>query len=261
MSVSGDYEAEESSNRLYVRPRLNADRITEDWKFNLRVSASYREQNFEVEDNTITSIREDGFIWTRIVKSVSTHWSAGLSSFTNKSSRENRELSTSFGPAIEYSLFPYSESDQRSITFSYEIGYESVKYKEETVFDKTSESLIEHEAKVNLDYRQPRGSAHAQLDFQQYLTDFEEVKSKYYSLELDLSMNVRLVRGFNVNFGFKYDLVKDQLYLPKEELTEEEILLGTKRLPTSYEYSFRMGVSYNFGSIYNNVVNSRLSVF
>lgn len=110
-----------------------------------------------------------------------------------------------------------------------------------------------------MDDRQPWGSAHAELEGSNFLTDFESSEFKYYRVEVGASITVRLIHGLNVNFGFGYELLKDQLFLVKEELEEHEILLGTKQLPTSYGYDVRMGFCYNFGSIYNNVVNSRMN--
>lgn len=156
-------------------------------------------------------------------------------------------------------FFSYAESDQRQITFVYEFRFQTVEHEELTAFDKTNEKLLSQSLKLNLDDRQPWGSAHAELEGSNFLTDFESSKFKYYRVEVGASISVRLVRGLNVNFGFGYELVKDQLFLVKEELEENEILLGTKRLPTSYEYDVPMGFSYNFGSIYNNVVNSRMN--
>ena len=68
---------------------------------------------------------------------------------------------------------------------------------------------------------------------------------------------MRLVRGLSVNFGGSIEFIHDQLFLPKEEASEDEILLQTIRLPTTFEYEISFGFSYSFGSIYNNVVNPR----
>ncbi|GMQ80725.1 MAG: hypothetical protein BMS9Abin05_0153 [Rhodothermia bacterium] len=260
VGLNGEYEAEETSNNANIRGRLSANRTTEEWKLIFSLGINYRERNFDVGDQTITSITKSGNFWTYVVKSIAPQWSVGVSSFTDTSTRQNRKLSSSLAPAIEYSLFPYSESNQRQITFVYELRFQTVEYEELTVFDKTHEKLLSQSLKLNLDYRQPWGSASAQLEGSNFITDFESSRTEFYSVEVSGSISVRLVRGLNVNLGFGYDLVKDQLFLVKEELTEEEILLGTKRLPTSYEYEFRMGFSYNFGSIYNNVVNSRMNV-
>jgi hypothetical protein len=52
-------------------------------------------------------------------------------------------------------------------------------------------------------------------------------------------------------------LLRDQLYLPKGGATEEEILLQRKALSTNYSYFAGIGLTYTFGSIFNNVVNPR----
>ncbi|MFH5882752.1 hypothetical protein ACG2F4_00460 [Halalkalibaculum sp. DA3122] len=56
----------------------------------------------------------------------------------------------------------------------------------------------------------------------------------------------------------KYSLINDQLSLSKQDLTEEEIILRQRALATDYSMSATIGVSYTFGSIYNNIVNPRM---
>jgi hypothetical protein len=51
--------------------------------------------------------------------------------------------------------------------------------------------------------------------------------------------------------------IRDQLYLKAGDATDEEILLRRRQLATSYRYRFSVGVTYTFGSIFNNVVNPR----
>jgi len=47
------------------------------------------------------------------------------------------------------------------------------------------------------------------------------------------------------------------LYLPKGDLTSEEILLRTTSVETDYDYNIGIGIKISFGSFYNNVVNPR----
>jgi len=65
------------------------------------------------------------------------------------------------------------------------------------------------------------------------------------------------VKGLRFNLGGGASLIHDQINLPKGGATDEEILLKRKELETNYRYYFHMGLSYTFGSIYNNVVNPR----
>jgi len=46
--------------------------------------------------------------------------------------------------------------------------------------------------------------------------------------------------------------------LPKGDASLEEVLLGKRQLATTYGIYISAGISYSFGSIYNNVVNTRL---
>ena len=52
-------------------------------------------------------------------------------------------------------------------------------------------------------------------------------------------------------------LVRDQVYLAKTDLTDEEILIERRQLATDSRYRISFGFSYTFGSIFNNVVNPR----
>lgn len=77
-------------------------------------------------------------------------------------------------------------------------------------------------------------------------------------LEFESSIDFRVYRGLSVYLGFEYSLINDQLSLSKEDLTEEEIILRQRALATNYSMSATIGVSYTFGSIYNNIVNPRM---
>jgi hypothetical protein len=54
-----------------------------------------------------------------------------------------------------------------------------------------------------------------------------------------------------------YSLIRNQLALPRTELTPDEVLLRQREIATNYRYFVSMGISYRFGSIFNNVVNPR----
>ena len=55
--------------------------------------------------------------------------------------------------------------------------------------------------------------------------------------------------------------MRDQRDLPKAGASDEEILVRMRELATGYRYYFSVGVSYSFGSIFNNVVNPRFGEF
>lgn len=77
-------------------------------------------------------------------------------------------------------------------------------------------------------------------------------------ISIDSRLSIRVFKGLSVNFSSNYDYVQDQLSLPKGDASLEEVLLGKRQLATTYGISVSAGISYSFGSIYNNVVNTRL---
>ena len=160
-------------------------------------------------------------------------------------------------PALEFNLFPYAESSRRQVRFSYFLNLRSFDYDEVTIFDKTSEVLLHQQFATRLEFEQPWGEASASFEASSYLTDFSETLLDLYRLQMFGFLQVRLVRGLSI-FGFgNISRIRDQVFLPKEEASEEEILLGNVRLPTSFRYRLSVGLSYTFGSIYNNIVNPR----
>jgi len=71
------------------------------------------------------------------------------------------------------------------------------------------------------------------------------------------SVDLRLFKGFSLFVFGQLSLLRDQLYLPKGDLSDEDRLLRLRQLETSYTYFVSFGLSYSFGSIFNNVVNPR----
>ena len=60
-----------------------------------------------------------------------------------------------------------------------------------------------------------------------------------------------------VNAFGEFSRTRDQIYLPRGQASTEEILLRQRQLATGYQYFVNFGVSYSFGSIFNNIVNPR----
>ena len=78
-----------------------------------------------------------------------------------------------------------------------------------------------------------------------------------FSTSLYGNLSFRIVRGLSVFVNASTSLVRDQVYLAKSDLTDEEILIERRQLATDSRYRISFGFSYTFGSIFNNVVNPR----
>jgi hypothetical protein len=171
----------------------------------------------------------------------------------SSSTRQNQDLALSVRPAIEYNVYRYEESTRRQILFTYTIGPVRYEYDELTLFDKTEETLVEQEFEIAAGFQQPWGEIDASIEASNFLQDFEK-----HRVELFSNIEVRLFRGLSLDLRGNIARIKDQIYIPREDISDEDILLERRELGTDFEYELNVGFSYSFGSLFNNVVNPRL---
>ncbi len=251
--VSGNLGGEQRQSDFGGSASLSANRTTEDWKISVSLFGWYSEDRFELADSSeITSVAREYDASAFVVRSLGAHWSVGAIVEGRTSTFTNHDLSFEAGPAIEYSLFPYAESTRRALTFIYAIELRHFDYKQPTLFDRTSETRGSHLVEVSYSVRQPFGSINTSLEGSAFLDDPSQ-----HRLELSGRLDVRLVRGLSLELGGRVLRTKDQIFLPREDIPDEEVLLRRHELGTEYRYSARLSLSYTFGSIFNNVVNPR----
>ncbi|MFC1489743.1 hypothetical protein ACFL6K_00890 [Candidatus Latescibacterota bacterium] len=241
---------------------LSADRVTPEWKTSLSFSADYNNSNIKVDDyddnfvvvgeKTVKTYRRSQDFRSLIVKSLTDHWSAGFYGQMESNLFRNIEILGSIAPAIEYNVFPYSESTRREFRFLYKIEYQNVRYNEETMYFKTKEQLLSHNLTATYEIKERWGSVTSTLEGLNYFHDFDK-----NSLELSSMVSLRLFEGLSLTLSGSVSLIHDQLSLPKRDETEADVLLRRRELETSYDYMASIGIRYSFGSIYSNVVNPR----
>ncbi len=252
-SIRGSFNGEKSYKYNYMSGSFRASRTTEDWKIDLGLYGSYQESKYDYgEEYSYRDIRRNYNLSSDVVKSLGNHWSLGLSASASSSTYQNIDFGVNFAPGIEYSIFPYSESTRRFLTLIYTLNASQVNYIEETIYLKTRESLLSHSLSLSYDMKQPWGSIYTSANSSQYLHD-----PKKYHLYLFNSLSVRIFKGLSVNLYGSISFLRDQISLPRAGATLEEVLLRRKQLETSYDYWASIGLSYTFGSIYNNIVNPR----
>ncbi|MFH1843896.1 MAG: hypothetical protein ABIF77_11890 [bacterium] len=243
---------EESYHYLYAYGDISASRVTEASKIDLSIYGSYNENKFDLGDETLLSLSRSKGWHGEFYLSINNHWSAGVMSSVNSSTYSNRDVRLSAAPAIEFNVFPYEESTRRQLRIGYHLSTKYFDYMEETIFGKTQEWLYAQNLSVELALIQPWGSVSSSLWGSHYLHDFHKNRLGWYN---QLSLN--LFRGFSFNLNGNISRVRDQLSLPGGDLTQEQILLRQHEVATDYSYWGWIGISYQFGSIYNNIVNPR----
>ena len=68
-------------------------------------------------------------------------------------------------------------------------------------------------------------------------------------------MSWNVFKGFRFSVGGSYELIHDQISLPKFNASRDDLLIQRRLIATSYNYFVGIGFSYTFGSIYNSQVN------
>jgi len=253
--VEAELDGEERESSKQFGGSFSANRTTDQWIMNFGLDAEIEEERFELSDGgTFSSTSRDHAFTARAIKSLGDHWGAGVGGSIITTTFRNLDLATRIAPAIEYNFFPYTQSTRRQFTLRYAVGIDRFNYEEETIFEKMSETRTSHSFVATLDVNEPWGASELAVETAQFLDDASQ-----YRVVFSGEIEIRLFRGFFLDVSGNTSRVRDQIYLPRRGATDEEILVQLRQLATGYEYGFRLGIGYSFGSIYNNVVNSRFA--
>jgi hypothetical protein len=231
---------------------LSATKITKEWKIEMDLGGSYSEDRFKVNDQTITGIRRSQSFDVLAVNSINQHWSMGGFFDFQSSLYSNYEQAYRVSPAVEYNLFPYRISTRRQLRFLYKPTFKYNVYTDTTIFNKTQEQIFTNRLAIALALKEKWGRVDVGLEGSHFFNDLAKNK-----LTFDASLSLKLVKGLSFDISGRLSLINDQINLRKGQASKEDILLKQQELPTQYSYYANFGLSYTFGSIYNNIVNPR----
>ena len=255
------FNGEETYKYYNYNGYVEASRITADLKLNFGMNLNRSREEFSYDTSTTgepaplaveVGRRKRASFNSLVAKSLNDHWSLGFQANAASDLRTNLKLGTRVGPAIEFDLFPYSQSTRRQMIFRYSVGIKTLSYDSLTIFDKTKETLPDHRLIIASEATQPWGSVFGSLSASQYLSE----PSKY-RIDGFMFAEWRVTRGLRLNFDLGYTKFRDQINLKKGTATPQEVLLRLRQLRTGYSYFGSVGLSYTFGSVFSNVVNPR----
>lgn len=254
-SVSVEAEGESRTRSRSYRGTLSGGRTTEEHKVDFNFFSEYEWDEFELNDGEVlSSIQRNLNLRGTSVWSLGPHWSVGGQARAGSSTSRNQDLQVEAGPALEYSVYPYEEATSRQITALYQVGVVHYRYDQRTLFGKLEETRPEQRLQVSADFQQPWGELRASLQGSHYLDDPSQHRISFFG-----NVEIRLFRGLSLDVRGNVARIKDQIYVaPDEDITDEEILLERTELGTDFEYSVDVGLSFTFGSVFNNVVNPRI---
>jgi hypothetical protein len=266
VSGGGSARGESSIRRYTYNGNFSAGRTTDQWRVRWRMSGAKQHQEYDATEEQISGVDTTFYDTTYVTEqhsyntsafaafSLAEHWSVGAQARASSASFTNRKLVLEAGPALEYSIFPYEEASSRQLLLVYQLTGSRVEYDQRTIFNKLQESLLRESLSFSLDATQPWGDAGGALHASHYLKDPADL----FSLGFFGRLGLRIFRGLDLNLHGNVNLVRDQLYLPAESQSVTDILLQRQQLATDYQYSLSVGLSYRFGSKFNNIVNPRL---
>jgi len=232
---------------------FSANRTTPEFKVRTSVYGQLSTSWFDLGNGSVYESKTHGYGFSGlVVKSLGQHWSAGAFLSVESSTYANLDLSANVGPAVEYDVFPYSESTKRQLRILYRVGFTAARYREQTVYLKTSERLLQESLTWAYEIVRPWGNVSFQLEGSHFFHDFSKNR-----VQLEAELSFRIWRGLSFEIDGSYTRIRDQIALSGEGASLEEILLRQKQLATGYDYSFSVGFNFSFGSTRSNVVNPR----
>jgi hypothetical protein len=252
LSLDGFLNGEKTYTSQMWFGNFSASRVTPDWKIRMSIGMNSQKNVFTVEDYNYTSTMNSRNFNGLLVRSLGEHWSIGGFLSVLSSTFNNLKMSVQASPAIEYDVFPYSESTKKQLRFLYSVGPKFGWYHEETIYDKMKETLWGQSLAATLELKRAWGTLSATLEGSHYFHDLSKNR-----ISLQSGVSLRIFKGLNFNIDGGGSRIHDQLALTKGGATFEEVLLQRRQLATTYDYFFSVGLSLSFGSINSNVVNPR----
>jgi len=257
--VNGNFDGDKVYKGSRLSGNLSASRVTDQLKLSFSMYASKNKTTYTIEDPNgidptlvIVNNNDNYSINHQLVKSMSDHWSYGYFAQVSKNTFSNYQLQAMFNPAIEFNVFPYKESNNKFLTIRYGVDVRKNKYIDTTLYLKKEEVLTGQGVNVNLSLTQKWGGASVGLNYHNYFHDFN-----FFSLGLNGNVNVRITGGLSFNTGVYAGLARDQLNIPGQSASQQDILIRRRQVASNYNYYTYFGINYRFGSKLNNFVNPR----
>jgi hypothetical protein len=259
VSGMGSVFSQKSSQSISVSGGFYISKVTPGIKIELSTSGGYSENRLQIynEDTLFySSLTAQRSFNSRnlFVKSLGDHFGIGAIGGIRKSDYSNLDLQVSAGLAIEYNIFKYSDATSKQLRFLFGTFFEGSKYNSITTSGRMYDNMYSQEFHTRFMTIKPWGSIYANGFARTYLNDLSQ-----YSFGVDATASINVAKGLYLNISGGASYIRNQLSLPQGQASFEEIYRGDRQLETNYSYHLNVGISFRFGSIFNNHVNPRFS--
>ena len=246
------FNAEATYSRVSFYNSFQISKVTPDLKLEIEINQFSNAQKY-TEGEAVTEYKtRSRSIDNLIVFSLGDHWSAGLNWDIRSSTSNNYDLNTVFLPTVEYNIMPYSEATHRQFRIQYSIGYQYNDYVDSTIYNKMYEGLFRQGVRAAYQVQKKWGNVNFSVSASNFLDDFSKNRVDFWGYT-----RLRIIKGLSLSVNAGASYINNQINLAAGNLSEAERLLRLKAQATNFYLQGGVGLSYTFGSIYNNVVNPR----
>ena len=253
LSLWGGYNYEDQIKGYNYITALKADKIIDKVKILNYIYLTKDIKTYQSDDGEIEYRYIYNSFSNAITYSLSDHWSIRSYISPYQNTYYNQEFTLSGNLAAEFNIFPWETSDKKILSMAYAVGFTSMNFYELTIRNKMSETLPVHKLNIRAKAVQPWGEINTTVVASQYLNDFS-----LYRLSISSVFSFRITKGLTFDFSVAVNGIHDEIYTSARKYSIEDIILGNIDLPSTIEVKSTVGLTYRFGSIYNNVVNNRL---
>ncbi|MBL7815915.1 MAG: hypothetical protein JNL70_12945 [Saprospiraceae bacterium] len=250
VNTSGFFNGNKNYQSSDINAGVTADRETEKSRFRFRGDNLVSRQVISVDKEKVEINRDQQSIFANYVQKMNEHWAFGIGGDFTRSIFDNIDARIGVSPRVEYSVKPYKKFNNERIVFQYEIGPQFSNYRDTTIYFKTQEVLIQQKAAAICSFTKPWGSINVGAFWSNYMDDFSK-----NNLGIGGGISWRIFKGFQFAVGGNFQFVHDQISLPLEGASRDDVLTRRRLIATTYDYWAGVGFSYRFGSIYNSQVH------
>jgi hypothetical protein len=252
LSAQGYSSGQEITQYYNWGTRASASQVKETHKVQLSVNYNKSINHYKYQGTELTYKLGSINCNALYTKSLTNHWSLGTFNSYAQSDFDNYKNAFSSNVALEYNIFPYKDSQTKQLTFSTYLGGDYNIYNQQTLYLKEREFRPVGRMNVQGDFNQDWGSVSIGLSHLALLDDW-----KKNNTSLNVYVDARIYKGLSLSLYGYVALIRNQINLPLNDASIDEVLLQQQVLATNYSYYSSLSLNYRFGSIYNNVVNTR----
>ncbi len=256
INLDGNLSYDKVYKSSTLNTRFSVDRVTDNLKLEFDIYRSRERSVYQYEDTGVTTTTEVknsnyGF-YNSIVKAMSPHWSYGYQARISNSTFSNYKSKLYFNPALEYNFFNYKDVNNKFFVIRYGLDIINNHYYDTTIYQKMKETLAGQSFSAAVTLNQKWGTFNSGLSYHNYFQDFS-----LNHITLRLNLEARITGALSVSMYNSGSIVHDQVNLAGGDVSAEDVLSRRRQLGSTFNFNSYFGLSYRFGSKYNNVVNPR----